>query len=88
MGDVGLRNRVLRGVLMMAEGERTTVGKVAAVEGVSKSPQLYRYFAEFVNEGLLTVKVIEHYNRHAMFEFTRTSKWANGGAPTIESDGR
>lgn len=69
-----LADRVNDGVLAMREGEKTTVGKIAAVEGVSKSPQLYRVVRSLELEGYLRGEIVKHTNGHPMLQYTRTSK--------------
>lgn len=73
MRGPSLAQRVWDGVMRMGEGERTSVGKIAAVEGVSKSPQLYRIMGEIVSAGYLNLRVEKHSNGHDMHVFTRTS---------------
>lgn len=74
MRRASLSERVSAGVWSMGEGETTYAGKIATVEGVSKSPQLYRILGELVATGYLNLKIVEHSNRHPMHEYTRTSK--------------
>lgn len=73
MRGPSLAQRVWDGVMSMREGEKTSVGKVATVEGVSKSPQLYRIMGELVSEGYLSLRIEKHYNGHDMNVYTRTS---------------
>lgn len=82
-----LRYRVANGVWAMQPGEQTTVGKVATIEGVSKSPQLYRIFEILVEDGYLDKTTVKHTNGKDMFVFTRTSYNAPSRLPTFESEG-
>lgn len=82
-----LEMRVEEGVLLMREGEVTTVGKVATIEGVSKSPQLYAIFQQLVDDGYLERSVQKHSNGKDMFLFTRTSKQGFHWEAAFESKG-
>lgn len=87
MGRSRLEMRVEEGVLLMREGEATTVGKVATIEGVSKSPQLYAIFQQLVDDGYLEKSVQKHSNGKDMFLFTRTSKQGSRWEAAFESKG-
>ena len=82
-----LRYRVVNGVWAMRPGERTTVGKIATIEGVSKSPQLYTIMEILVEDGYLDKSVEKHTNGREMFVFTRTSYDAPEGLFTFEGEG-
>lgn len=73
MERASLAQRVWDGVMSMGEGEKTSVGKIATVEGVSKSPQLYRILGGLVATGYLSLKIVKHSNGHDMHQYTRTS---------------
>lgn len=71
MRGLSLRQKVRDGVLRMDGGDETSVGKIATIEGVSKSPELYRIMQELVDEGLLIRDERTHSNGHPMFVFVR-----------------
>lgn len=74
MGISRLYQRVEEGVLLMEEGEKVTIGKIATIEGVSKSPQLYAIMQQLVDDGFLLRETAKHSNGKDMFVFVRTSK--------------
>lgn len=82
-----LRYRVVNGVWAMQPGEKTTVGKIATVEGVSKSPQLYRILSILVDDGYLDRSVEKHTNGRDMFVYTRTFYDAPAVLPGFEGKG-
>lgn len=74
MGVSRLYQRVEEGVLSMGEGEETSVGRIATIEGVSKSPQLYAIIQQLVDDGFLIKETRKHTNGKDMFIFVRTGK--------------
>lgn len=82
-----LSMRVWDGVLKMSRGEKTTVGKIATIEGVSKSPELYRVLGELVEAGYLELTIGKHSNGRDMHIYTRTFRPDNRQALPFESEG-